>query len=168
MALDVSRLSVPDALVALRSFPRRYREVLRSFEGDDNIEAMARRIGPRGTSAIDDTYDTVRTLELLGQSLQQVLVHDGPVLHAGTLDPAERVWPEAPDEPIDSLLQQLTAAATRLADAVDRVGAEEWTRSATLTGSDRKVTALDLLREAVRTGSDNLRAAEADLADARR
>ena len=85
MALDVSGLSVPDAVVALRSFPRRYGELLRSFEGDDNIEAMARRVSPDGTSAMEATEDTVRTFGLLGQALQQVLVRDQPVVHAGVL-----------------------------------------------------------------------------------
>jgi hypothetical protein len=168
MALDVSRLNAVDAAVALRSFPRRYREELSSFKGDDNIEAMARRIGPDGQSAVDITTDTVRSIELLSQALQQVLVHDQPVLHAGVIDAAERVWPDAGDESLDSLLHELDDAATKLGETVERTDAGEWKRTATVAGSDRTITALDVVREAVRTASDNLRLVQAAMAAARR
>jgi hypothetical protein len=95
------------------------------------------------------------------------MVRSDAVLHAGVLDPAERVWPEAADEPIDSLLRELKDAGTGLADEVQRVSADEWGRTATLAGADRTITALDLVREAVRTGTDNLHAAEAAMAAAR-
>jgi hypothetical protein len=170
MALDVSRLNAVDAAVALKSFPRRYREALSSFKGDDNIEAMARRIGPDGDSAIDALTDTVRTIELLSQALQQVLVHDQPVLHTGVVDAAERVWPShgGSDEPLDALLRELDDVATKLGDTVEHTDAGEWKRTATIAGSDRAVTALDVVREAVRAGADNLRRVDASMAAARR
>ena len=59
----------------------------------------------------------------------------------------------------------LTAVA--LADDLGRVPAEDWNRRGEIAGSGESVTALDLVREAVRRGSDNLRRAEAALAGAR-
>lgn len=168
MALDLSRLSSGDAVAALRSYPRRYRSVLQSLEGDDNIEALARQAGPDGDSAIDATVDTVRTFELLGQALAEVLRRDQPVLHAGVVDPAERVWPKAGDEPVETLLRELDDESRQLANTIAHTDAGEWSRTATIAGSDRTINAFDIVREVVRTGSDNLRRAEAAMTAARR
>ena len=47
-----------------------------------------------------------------------------------------------------------------LADTIRQVSADAWTRSGSIAGSGQDLTALDLVREAVRTGSEHLRAAE--------
>jgi len=167
MALDLSNLSAADAVAALRSYPRRYRATLAPIEGDDNLDAMAQRVGPEGVSALDLAGDTVRTLGLLSQALRQVLVHDDPVVHAGVVDPAERVWDEAVPLSIPSVLDELDHEAAALADAVARVGPDDWMRTAVVAGTGRAVTAIDIVREAVRTGSDNLHRIDVALRAAR-
>jgi hypothetical protein len=168
MPLDLSHLSAGDAVTALRSYPRRYRAALQSFDGDDNIETLARRSGPDGGSAIDAAVDTVRSFGLLGQALAQVLRRDQPVLHAGVVDPAERVWPGSADDPVDALLRELDDESRALADAIAHTDASEWSRTGSVAGSDRTVTAFDIVREAVQTGSDNLRKLESAMTSARR
>lgn len=162
MTTDVSSLSSQDAIVALRSYPRRFTGLLAPLPGDtDTIDAIARRVGPDGVSAADLLTDAVRSLALLGQALHQTVYDDAPVLHAAVVDPAARDW-EGPDESITDLLAQLRDEATELADAADRVPYRDWDRTAAVTGGGT-VTALDLLREAVRTASDDLRAIETTL-----
>ena len=63
--LDVSKLLPPDALAALRSYPRRFRNEVASIEGDDDMEELAARIGPSGESAIQIMSDVSRTWTVL-------------------------------------------------------------------------------------------------------
>ncbi|MFN8037792.1 MAG: hypothetical protein U0Q07_01155 [Acidimicrobiales bacterium] len=166
MSLDVSNLSVGDALVALRSYPRRFSSLLAPIPGDEEtIDAIARRVGPTGTSAIDLLTDAVRSLGLLGQAIHQTVYGDAPVLHPGVIDPSARDWPAA-DESVADLLAQLRDESTELADAADRVSYRNWDRTATVAGGGT-VTAIELLREAVRTATDDLHDIEATLRAAR-
>jgi hypothetical protein len=162
VSIDVSHLAPQDAVVALRSYPRRYGSQLAPLKDDDNQEAMAARPGPDGVSAIDIVVDTARALERVRQALERVRVEDDPELPAevGDLD-----RPEAGGAGVDieGARAQLTAAAESLAAVADRVPAKEWGRSGRITGTRRKVAALDLLRDAVRLGSDNLHRVEETL-----
>ena len=162
MSLDVSNLSVGDALVALRSYPRRFSSLLSPLPGDEEtIDAIARRVGPDGVSALDLLTDAVRSLGLLGQAIHQTVYGESPVLHAGVIDPSAREWPTI-DESVGDLLAQLRDEATELADAADRVAYRDWDRSATIAGGGT-VHAIGLLREAVRTASDDLHGIESTL-----
>jgi hypothetical protein len=58
------------------------------------------------------------------------------------------------------VLAFLTMEANALADVVAQVPTEAWTRTGTVAGSGQVINALDIVREAVRTGSEHLRAAE--------
>jgi hypothetical protein len=102
--LDVSRLSPDDVVAALRSFPRRFRELFES-------------------------------------------VHDREVPDESTSSP-------------DDVLAFLTMEANEAADRITHVPPEAWTRTGTIAGSGETISALDIAREAVRTGAEHLRAAE--------
>lgn len=167
MSLDLSRLSAPDAVAALRSYPRRYRSALAALTPDDDVDALARRVGPTGSSAFDLTVDTVRTLAILGQALHQVLTVDGPVLHEAVTNPAARAWDGPEPAGLGDALDLLTDEANALADTIDRTSFTQWSRPATVAGGGT-LEAFDIVREAVRTGGDNLRAAEQAMAAARR
>lgn len=166
--LDLSRLSGPDAEVALRSYPRRYRAAVLPVPGDDVAAELAARIGPDGHAALDLVNDTANTFVLLGRALHDIAVQDTPVLHPGVIDPGAREWPaDAQRADPAEALNRLADEATALAEAVSRTPAAGWMRGATVAGGPA-VTALDVVREAVRTGADNLRSAENAMAAARR
>ena len=118
--LDLSRLSGPDAVVALRSYPRRFRAAAVPVEGDPLVEEWSGRIGPEGTSALDTVVATANTWALLGRALHEVLVQDDPVLHAAVADPHERSWPLPPGTTVTDALDRLGDEADQLADAVER------------------------------------------------
>ncbi len=92
--------------------------------------------------------------------MRQVLVDDEPVLMPAVADDAARDWSFAGSSSADDVLTFLDMAATEFADAVARVPADAWTRTGTVAGSGQRLRAIDILREAVRTGADHLRAAE--------
>ncbi len=163
---DLARLSPKDAVVALRSLPRRFRTALRPID-DDTLDELAERIASSGHSPLDHLVDADRSLTLLHQALEQVLHHDQPVLAPAVTDPAGREWPATRGD-LATELGHLESTAVGFADGADRVPAADWGRTGTVAGAGTTVEALDLLREAVRTGVTDLRAAQRDLDEVRR
>lgn len=163
---DVSQLAAPDAVVALRSYPRRFRSAVLPIVDDPTVEALAERIGPDGRSAIDIVVAVSNTWVLIGQALRQVLINDDAVVHAAATDPAGRSWELPPGTSVDGALDNLADEAVALADAADAVPGRDWSRTGAVTGGG-SVSAIDLVREAVRTGAQGLIDAEAAVAAAR-
>ncbi|MCD9622613.1 DinB family protein [Rhabdothermincola salaria] len=164
---DLSTLSPSDATAALRSYPRRYREALRPLADDESVEELARRYDDDGNCALDLVADTVRTWTVQAEALRQIDLGEQPVVHPGVVDAAERHWETSTDESLDQVLEHLEEQATALADQADRIKGSSWNRSATTAGHG-PVSALDVVRAAVRTGRDNLTAAEKALDAVRR
>jgi hypothetical protein len=163
--IDLSRLAPSDAVAAMRSYPRRYLNVLQPIK-DDNVVELAHRIGPDGRSSIQILSDVTRTLVVLGEALHQITVNPTPVLHAAVVDPAERQWDTPPPEDLDDALAFFADEAGNLAEAVGHVPADAWTRSGTVAG-DGSVSAIDVVREAVRVGRAGLSDIEKTLAAVR-
>lgn len=160
MPLDLSNLAPRDAAAALRSYPRRFSASLLPIEGDDNWMRIISRAGPDGASALGIAKATTSRIGLLGDALRQVLVSDGLELPRAVVDPGETHDPLPSPEDLPTelhrVLEQLRVTANSIADEADRVPAGDWTRTATVTGTPDELSALDLLRVAVRTGADGL------------
>jgi hypothetical protein len=163
---DVSNLAAPDAVVALRSYPRRFRSAVLPIEDDPTVEAFAERVGPAGHSAVETVVAVANTWALLRESLRQVLISDDAVLHPGITDPSGREWELPPGTSVDGALDRLADEANALADAADAVPGRDWGRTGSVAGGGT-TTAIDLVREAVRTGSQGLADAEAAIRAAR-
>lgn len=166
--LDVSRLAPSDCIAALRSYPRRFRATITNVGDDERPDDVAHRAGPDGHSAVDIADRAARAIDALGEATRAVLVTDGATLPAELFDDAARPWRDASGEPVDSVLDLVTLECGRLADEVAHVDADSWTRKATIAGTGRTVSALDVVREAVRVGAEGIKAAEAAMAHARR
>jgi hypothetical protein len=153
---DLSRLSVGDAEVALRSYVRRYGAELRAVEGDDRADEIANRFGPGGESALDVVSDVTRTIGLLDHELHEVLTRDDPVLHPATADERQRRWDTPGSETIDEALTFLGHEIDQLLSTMSMVDTgDDWSRSGTAAGGGR-LSALDLVKEAVRVGADGI------------
>lgn len=147
--LDVSRLSPEDVVAALRSYPRRFRELLTSVDEADVP-----------TEAIEHADHVARSLAMLGEAIRQVLVHNEPTLMPAVADDAAREWAHAGASSVDDALAFLDMEANALADTLEDVPSDAWMRRGTVAGSGVSMSALDLAREAVRTGSEHLRTGE--------
>lgn len=154
--MDTSTLPPTDAAVAVRSFPRRFRDALASDEGGGFPRALIEAPGPGGRSAAELIADTTRSLALIDRALEQTLVTDHPLLHAATMRRAERAFVLGAGDTAETLLAELSDVASRFANCIEAVPTADWTRPAGVVGSP-DVDALDLVREAVSTGADNLR-----------
>jgi hypothetical protein len=162
----MTSIAPSDGAVALRSLPRRFRELFTGFDDDEKPDDLLHRKGADGHSALDHAAHVPRALALIGEALRKTLTADEPVLHPGVLDEREREWPDGYAEGLDDVLGLLEEEASQLADLAQRTSADDWTRSATVAGGSR-ATALDLLQEAVRTGVDHLKDAERTLREVR-
>ena len=136
-------------MAALRSYPRRFRELLTSVDEQD-LPALA----------VDHTDHVARSLALLGEALRQVLIHDQPTLLPAVIDDRAREWVHAGSTSVDDVLAFVDMEANALADTVKDVPSNAWTRSGTVAGGGGSISALDIAREAVRTGAEQLRTAE--------
>ena len=168
--LDMSRVSPADAAVTVRSLPRRFLGVFASAPPPDDPggDDLVRRVGPDGHAALDHLALVTRGLVLVDHALGQVMVQDSPHLHAAVTDPGARDYvPVGGHDPTAAdLLDELGTVAESLATRIERTPAGDWSRAGRI-GGEATVTALDLAREAVKTGIHHLRAAEATLSAVR-
>jgi hypothetical protein len=163
--LDLSRLSGPDAVVALRSYPRRYRAAILPTD-DPDTEELAYQVGPDGHSAVDHVVTTTHTFVLLGEALRQTLMGDRPTVHAAVADASAREWPTPPGLTVADALDHLRDEAESLATSAAKIELNAWNHTAQVAGGGT-VTAADIVKEAVRAGSEHLEAATADVTAAR-
>lgn len=164
MTHDLSRLPPADGATALRSFDRRFRAAARPID-DPDVEAWAQVPGPDGHSALDHVAAAGRTLTLLNQALGQILTRDDPYLDEAVVAPGARSWAVSPGD-LDVELDALGDVARAMADRVDATSGESWTRTGRAPGPTT-VEAMDVLREAVRSGVEHLEGAEQAMAEAR-
>jgi len=156
-------------VAALRSYPRRFRALLTSFDEDERADDYVHRAGPDGRSAIDHADHVARSMAILGEALRQVLVRDDATVVPAVGDDSAREWEMAAQpSSVESVLDFLSVECNAMADAVDRTPPDAWVRTGTVAGSGQRMTALDIVREAVRTGAEHLRAAERAIEAAKR
>ena len=88
--LDYDTISPRDAAGAVRTFPRRYRNVLtRSFVPGEDLEAIIRTRPAEGVwSALEYTCHVAQTLDLMAPTIRQIVNEDNPHLYAW--DPDEQ------------------------------------------------------------------------------
>lgn len=154
-----SSVTPADAAVALRSYPRRFKAVLAAVDEDD-IEHLLRR-APDGWSALDHAAHAAAAFTAVGEALRLTAIEDSPVI---ALAPERRVDVGAAD--LDRVGDDIAAAASSAADAVDRIKGKDWERVA-LINDHETVTALDIARHGVHEGVHHLRAAEQAVSAAR-
>lgn len=162
-------LTPDDAVVAIRSFPRRFRALL--AEPDDGADErlfdpdeVGRRPGPEGRSAADHLLAADGVLSLLGEAVQQARAEDEPVLHPAFADlgsPAVAEESDAdPGTTVFDLLDRFEDTAAYAADRVDGVASDDWGRSVRIDGHDAGRRLLDLAQDAVGAVAAHLRAAQ--------
>lgn len=134
---DPGGLAPADGVVALRSFPRRFGELVR----DDDPERDTKLAIVRG-----EENAAAREISAAGERLRRVLISDDPSLDAGDTAPGG----------------DLASIANAVADLAASAHGAQWQRTGRRGGTT--VTALDLLGDAVHAGVHHLRLAERSLA----
>jgi len=162
--LDLDAIQPPDAVVAVRSLPRRWRGAFAKAGDEEDIEALVHRRPPDGgPSALEQACRVAEVLALLEGHARRTAVSDQPDLSPADVDP-DRVAACA-DRPSDEVLDQLAAAADALAKTLDAVPSAAWLRPATLDG--RLTDVRGLARAAAHEGTHHLRETERTLREVR-
>jgi hypothetical protein len=164
--LDYDTVSPPDAKVAIRSFPRRYRTALAAALDDETDEGLVRRRpDPSTWSGLEYTVHVADLFEHFAGVIRRMYDETRPTIDFW--DPDERAASEryAEQDP-RATLDRLDAAATKLASELERVDADGWSRTATFPFGERDL--LMMARNAVHEGSHHLRDVEQVLDRARR
>lgn len=153
---DSVSVSPADLAVAVRSYPRRWRELFRRVADDEAVgEAMLHWQLGSGWRPVDRVRRLVHVFDRLGTQLELVWAKEDPYLDAlGDV-------PEATSSVTDDALGELDRAAERLSEIIGRFDADQWTRTGDRIGGP--VTALQIAVEAVHEGSHELKACARDL-----
>lgn len=163
--LDYATISPPDAKVAIRSYPRRYRSALAAALDDEADEGLIRRRPDATTwSALEYTVHVADLFELFATIVRRMYDETNPTIDFWDVDARAESERYAEADP-RSTLDRLEAAAEALATALDRVEGEGWHRTATFPFGEREL--LQMARNAVHEGSHHLRDVERVLEAAR-
>jgi hypothetical protein len=157
---DAGTVSVSDAVVAMRTFPRRWRAAM-ALPEDEPDDVLRRRPSPDVWSALEYLAHTRDAIAVNAWAMNETLTKDHPVLE----------WPgggdesaPATDDPISTTpdaetgLGELAANCERVAAKAEHTDAGAWRRPATLRGGrNEEVDALWFLHHCVHEGSHHLR-----------
>ena len=141
---------------AVRTFPRRYRQVLTHFEPGEDLEEVIRKRPAEGVwSALEYAAHVAQTLDLMAPAIRQIALEDNP--HLFSWDPD--VQAEEQDYNDWTLLQALSELESACADlsmAIEYVGtsSDAWQRKGTYDHGERE--AIDVARNAVHEGNHHL------------
>lgn len=163
--LDYDTVSPQDAVVAVRSFPRRYRGLLATPGPTDAPDAVFRRRPDATTwSALEYTAHVADRLDHLGPSVRRIVYEDHPSIDA--FDGDDRAV-EHGYNALDrtEVLGWLDIACAELASVLEEVPAGDWTRPGIVAGVERDT--IGLARDGVHEGSHHLRDVQRVLAAVR-
>ncbi len=142
-----------DAITALRSMGRRWRELFEDVPDDK----LRRRPAPEVWSPLEYAAHTRDVVALVGRGMNEVLKGTEPSFSAIEPDPPGTDHGYNALDPSD-VLDQLAAEAERMAERASKALPEHWKRGATMGGE--ATDAGWLLRHAVHDGSHHLRDVE--------
>jgi hypothetical protein len=150
---DGRTVSPADAIVAIRSFPRRFTAVLVRPDDDDRPDEPARRRpSPGEWSALEHAAVVPVVMDAVADAVRAVEIHDRPEVRLPD------VSQPPPMGSVEEVLARMHAASDRLVAVLDDVPGNGWGRVGHTPDGD--VTALWLVRHAVHMGSHHLRLAE--------
>ena len=152
-----------DAVVALRTLPRRVNAALGVV--DEATEGRAHQLGADGVSAIEAILGATATLAVLEKGLSDVSILDDALLHPAVTNRRLRSIELTTNEPTEAVVEQFTERVTALADLAESIKGKDWSRTGVV--ADARVSALDLLRDAVEVGVDALAQVERIIASLR-
>ena len=157
--LDPRTVTPADAVVALRSYPRRYRALLVRPDDEEGAEVVTLRPAPDRWSALEHAAHVAQVFETAADAVRALRRHD---------DADVVVEPGPPSlGSVDQVTNWLGAGAERLAGVVEELRGDDWKRSGRLPTGEA-VTALDVVRHAVHAGAHHRREAERVVNEVRR
>lgn len=162
--IDYDTISPGDTVVAIRSYPRRFRAALALADDQDDPEAAIRRKPDAGTwSALVYTSHVADVFGFTADAADRILASENPsIADPGTDVDEEDVAANARND----VLRALDEAATRATSTLQRAKGDDWNRTGTFSWGERDL--LMTARNAVHEGHHHLRDVERVLDAVRR
>lgn len=155
MADRYDQLAPRDLVITLRSFPRRYDEVIGPVRSDPERFARRNEVVDGGSLA-GVVAGLARHLGQLETEISTLTTHANPLVTGAAL----RAEPPAPevDRPmgLDDGQAGVAASSEAIATVLDRASSEQWAFQAATTDG-RRVSLLEVARHAARVGAEGLR-----------
>lgn len=155
MADRYDQLAPRDLIITLRSFPRRYDEVIGPVRRDP--ERFARRNEEvDGGSLTGVVAGLARHLGQLETEIAKLTTQSEPLVTGAALGPEPP--PGTTERPmgLDDAQAGVATSSDAIATVLDRASTEQWAfRAATTNG--RRITLLEVARHAARVGAEGLR-----------
>jgi hypothetical protein len=148
-----------DAAVALRSLPRRFREIVAGPEGDQAWDRLIRTLDASGRSALGYVVHTTAEVTALGTAIAALPLTARPSVSLAAIEKARSDVPQA--STVAELTAQLEQAAVRGADAIHGRQHGDFDRNCIV--DDAELSARDLVNHVVAFSVANLRHAQAAL-----
>lgn len=149
--LDEGSIAIQDAILAVRTFPRRFREALARVPP----ERVGARPDPGTPSAVEEAAAARDLLQRVAAALPRVLDAPGTAVDALEADPVAGVTPIGAAA-AESVLGAIAAACDALVTRADATPWEAWDRTFTVDDSTRPASWL--VQHAAAEGSRRLRA----------
>ena len=151
--LEYDSISPRDAAQALRSYPRRYRAVIGPFLDEEDV--LRRRPDAKTWSAVEYAAHVADVLEAMTPQLTEIAQKDNPSI-TDPISPDERADERRYNEmEPEQVLDWLERSATKGADTVEGLSADDFSRKATYPYGEREL--IDVLRNMVHEGYHHLR-----------
>jgi hypothetical protein len=160
---DPTSISPADAVVALRSLPRRYREAAGPAADDADSAGGGRDPDHDGEQArrralvASEAAQAAAAIAALGEDLRRVLISDDPALST-TDDTATSGGEGAGGADVEAAIARLAEASAGVVSLVEGQPATAWKRTGHRASGPR--SAATLLGEAVHAGVHHLRLAQ--------
>ncbi len=160
--LDFDTIKPLDTIRAVRSFPYRYRSLIKElYQQEPDAEGiMRRRPNPETWSALEYTAHVADVLDKFAPTIRRIVVEDNPTIPS--FDTEGRVDLEAYNKlAVPEALSRLESSCSDVGMTLDCLGAEDWARTGQFPFGERD--ALAMARNAVHEGSHHLRDIEHEL-----
>lgn len=146
--IDPTTINPPDAVAALRSFPRRWRGALGIVADDPAADDVVRRRTGSSPSALEHAWSAANLLASTDSQIGRARSADRPTLTSAAENTGS----------LEDALDAVARHAPALATTLDGLPPDDWKRTATVDGGE--VTILSLAQRAVADAAHHLRAAE--------
>ena len=145
MTAPFDSMTMSDAAVTIRSFPRRFTETVGGPVGDDSWDRTVRVVGSSGRSALASVARATAELVAVGTAIASVPMERTPSVNLGPIN--RKNFEPGVETEIGEVLASLKENATRAARAIEARGPEDFARSITVDG--KPTAADDYVRQSI-------------------
>ena len=128
-------MSMADAVVTIKSLPRRFGEIVSGISSDDDWNRLVRIPDALDRSALGWTAHTAALLTALGTMVAQLPLQARPALDTNTLNPPST---QARLGTIAEVLAELKSSSARAAEAIDARSHDDVDRDCNFNGEEMR------------------------------